>query len=537
MEVLGSNYSGQYHFLFIRIHNLLLKLLIPTHVLFVPYHPPCLHRPTNDQPPTSTNHTITMKSGHLLLLILNCIALSIIYITSWAQCNRGLFDEANIDDAPQTSSLYGGRLRLVTTGDDDGDDYDEDDVQDETNELSASDSISHVVADLSDPEKHHDFEPSFLQWDATPVIIPDNWKFVTPKACKNTTDPTFDKSPRNGKIIVHFHMQHNAGTNFYAAIKQFVPCATRACWQHQKHCLVSYNEKIEAENMRYNYKQYGVQYVSVELMLPPKLSLPFVSREAREGLYFTTIVRDPFRRFLTYLRHTNKAGTVDGPNGHFWRDFKEKQDLYAGDNLNVRWLSGAREAITKDHINIAKCRLQLFDLVILDVFYDHALKRVLCPMNGWVGKKYCDQELAAEEHKSNKADPLQGVDKSFVGAWVERLRPSFEIYDYAKLLSLKQLKDQGVTELPIVSEVPLYMETMAKYTGTDVTKQFSSIPKVNLQNMHLFEPPREFCNNMRSVWSNGDDIVPDVYGIGAIKKSWSPKSPPSGIVKFVDPRN
>jgi hypothetical protein len=27
-----------------------------------------------------------------------------------------------------------------------------------------------------------------------------------------------------------------------------------------------------------------------------------------------------------------------------------------------------------------------------------------------------------------------------------------------------------------------------------------------------------------------------VYGIGAIKKSWTPKTPESGIVKFVDPR-
>lgn len=316
-----------------------------------------------------------------------------------------------------------------------------------------------------------------------------------------------------------------------------MPCATRACWQTSKHCLVSYNERIEAENLRYNYKQHGVQYVSYELMLPPKFSLPFVSKAARQGLYFTTIVRDPFRRFLTSLRHTNKGGRVDGPNGHFWRDFKDKQDLYAGDNLNVRWLSGARGVITEDHVNIAKCRLQLFDLVILDVFYDHALKRVLCPINEWVGKKHCSSDLEVEEHKSNKADPLQGVDKALVGAWVERLRPSFEIYDYAKLLSMKQLMEQGAADLPWVSDVPLFMKTMATYTGTDVMRQqFRDIPRVNLQNFHLFEPPVEFCNEMKIVWSKGEDVVPDVYGIGAIKQSWTPSSPQSAIVKFIDPR-
>ena len=274
-------------------------------------------------------------------------------------------------------------------------------------------------------------------------------------------------------------------------------------------------------------------------MLPPKLSLPFVSKEARSGLYFTTIVRDPFKRFLTHLRHTNKNvdGSVDGPVGHFWRDYREKQDLYAGDNLNVRWLSGARGSVTKDHVDIAKCRLQLFDLVIVDKLYDHAFKKVLCPMNGWVGKKHCDPTISNEGHSSNKADPLERVNASFVGAWVERLRPSFEIYDYAKLLSLRRLRELGVTDLPHVSEVPLYMETMAKYTGTDVTKQFKDIPKVTLENMHRFDPPVEFCNKMREIWSSGDDVIPDVYGIGAIKKSWNEKSSEqSDIIKVLDSR-
>ena len=463
-----------------------------------------------------------MTSTSLLILLLNCIALTIIYILSWSNCYDTLFDQLDIGDAPQQkSSRYNGRLRLIVTGDDGGDDYD-DETQVEYNEekLESSSSIGISLG----AARNHGFEAPFLKWKLTPVTIPENWQYTTPKWCKNETDPTFDNSPRDGKIIVHFHMQHNAGTNFYLAIKQYVPCATRACFQHQKHCLVSYNEKVEAENIRYNYKKHGVQYVSVELMLPPKLSLPFVSQEAREGLYFTTIVRDPFRRFLTHLRHTNKAvnGSVDGPNGHFWRDYSTKHqgDLYAGDNLNVRWLSGAREGITKDHVNLAKCRLQLFDLVILDVFYDQALKKVVCPLNRWHGGMHCSKDIANEEHKSNKADPLEGVNEPFVGAWIERLRPSFEIYDYAKLLSLKQLKDQGITDLPTVSEVPLYMETMAKYTGTDVTKQFRNIPKVNLQNIHLFEPPTEFCENMQHIWSNGDDIVPDLFGIGSIKKSF-----------------
>lgn len=53
--------------------------------------------------------------------------------------------------------------------------------------------------------------------------------------------------------------------------------------------------EVEADNIRANYKNYGLQYISYELQLPPHFPLPFVSETARKGLFFTTIVRDPFR--------------------------------------------------------------------------------------------------------------------------------------------------------------------------------------------------------------------------------------------------
>ena len=53
--------------------------------------------------------------------------------------------------------------------------------------------------------------------------------------------------------------------------------------------------EVEADNIRANYRNYGLQYISYELQLPPHFPLPFVSETARKGLFFTTIVRDPFR--------------------------------------------------------------------------------------------------------------------------------------------------------------------------------------------------------------------------------------------------
>ena len=139
-------------------------------------------------------------------------------------------------------------------------------------------------------------KPSYLQWNTTQPNLPTNWSFKRPRFCKDITSFQYNPTIHDEqKIIVHYHMQHNAGTYLWGLARQFSPCALRACWQHSKHCMVSYKEEIEADNIRANYKKYGIQYVSYEMMLPPHFPLPFVSEKAREGLFFTTIVRDPFK--------------------------------------------------------------------------------------------------------------------------------------------------------------------------------------------------------------------------------------------------
>ncbi|KAL7539860.1 hypothetical protein ACHAXR_010526 [Thalassiosira sp. AJA248-18] len=376
-------------------------------------------------------------------------------------------------------------------------------------------------------------EPSYLKWDASPVKVPPDWSFITPTSCKNVTK--FDGAGQRSdqKIIVHFHMQHNAGTSFYIFAKKFTHCATRACWQNSKQCMVSMNEEVEAENIRQNYENHGVQYVSYELMLPPRFPLPFVSETARRGLFFTTIVRDPFKRFLTYVRRRKFVDKGSGSGSPFWLDFQPEQSYSdSGDNLNARWLSGARERISQDQVNIAKCRLQLFDLVIADKLYDYAVKKVMCPLNNWKGNSDCDDEITKREHKS-RPDPLRkknGTDPLLIGAWVERIRPSFEIYDYARILSWKQLKERGVQDLPKLSEVPSYMDTLARYTNMPLTSaHFDKIRPVSLENEEYFSPPVEFCNRMKQIWTNNPDEVPIAFGLGTIHKK--PQEPATSKVE------
>ncbi|KAK1739350.1 hypothetical protein QTG54_009893 [Skeletonema marinoi] len=375
--------------------------------------------------------------------------------------------------------------------------------------------------------------PSYLKWqDAPPPETPSNWTFIKPQYC-NMCDTCHQKwlqsaptSMKNTteKIIVHYHLQHNAGTNFFALAHAFTPCATRACWQIHKHCLISYNEQVEAENIRSNYYQHGVQYVSYENMLPPRFPLPFVSESAREGLFFTTIMRDPMKRLITWLRQLQKypsrATTKDvgTPPDFFWSEMEGNRGVYKRENLNVRWLSGTLDDVTPDHVNIAKCRLQLFDLVIVDTTYDAAVKEVICPLNNWQGLDEHGRCNGTQtpHHNAKKPDPLNETDSHFVGAWIERLRPSFELYDYARILSYLQLKNRGVKDIHELYEVPSYIETLSRFTNIQLNTPKESL--VSLKNIDRFHPPKEFCDNLKKVWVSNADEVPYVNGIGTIGK-------------------
>ncbi len=378
---------------------------------------------------------------------------------------------------------------------------------------------------------------SYLKWHDTPPGIPSDWSYITPEYCVKgkTCDSCYQKWLKNGpytsmkntteKIIVHYHIQHNAGTNFFALAHTFTPCATRACWQRHKHCLVSYNEEVEATRIRNNYYQHGIQYVSYENMLPPRFPMPFVSKSAREGLFFTTILRDPMKRLITWLRELNrlrlndKKKDVGAPPDFFWSEMEGNRGVYKRENVNVRWLSGALDDVTSDHVNIAKCRLQLFDLVIVDTLYDTAVEDVICPLNNWQGLDkrglFCNHVKISERiHK--KSYPLNETDSHFVGAWIERLRPSFELYDYARIMSYAQLKALGVKNVPQISDVPSYMETLSKYTN--VTLDVPKESRVSLSNIDKMHPPKEFCDSMKKLWGGNADEVPYIYGIGTLAK-------------------
>ena len=165
-----------------------------------------------------------MRGGPLVAVLFNVIALSALFIGNIGlkilPCNNTY---KSLSDAPSLEE---------------GVPVDDDDVV-----LKRTAGISTIKSRSVDVNNDGGDElvPSYLHWKL-PSPEPENWQVnVNTQSvnCKNTTKQYTDP---NQKIIIHFHMQHNAGTEFYAFAKGYTPCATRACWQEAKQCIVSYNE-------------------------------------------------------------------------------------------------------------------------------------------------------------------------------------------------------------------------------------------------------------------------------------------------------
>jgi len=168
-----------------------------------------------------------MRGGPLVAVLFNVIALSALFIGNIGlkilPCNNAY---KSLSDAPSLEE---------------GIPVDDDDVV-----LKRTAGISTAIKSISTNGNSNNDDklvPSYLHWKL-PSPKPENWQVnVNTQSvnCKNN-NATKQYTDLDQKIIVHFHMQHNAGTEFYAFVKGYTPCATRACWQEAKQCIVSYNE-------------------------------------------------------------------------------------------------------------------------------------------------------------------------------------------------------------------------------------------------------------------------------------------------------
>ena len=282
-------------------------------------------------------------------------------------------------------------------------------------------------------------------------------------------------------------------------------------------------------------RQRGLSFIPYEAPLPAFFSLPFVQPEARRGLFFTTIMRNPFHRLLSVAKRKMKNSEV---HFNFWWDIthEETHKHYHVDNLSVRWLAGivTDRSITQEDMDRAKCRLELFDLVMTEETLEPAVSGILAPARNWT--KGFQQDTSPpdasppdwiknfrQRQPPNYTKPYgEGMDRIYLGAWLERQRPSFELYDYARRLAVRHLREAGL-EPPAtaLSRVPSFITTMQAYAlppkgaFPESVLEFSSQDYETNHHGSDEELPVD-CSRFHRIWKSGPDRIPRISGIGAI---------------------
>eukprot|EP00929_Paragymnodinium_shiwhaense_P008899 TRINITY_DN112885_c0_g1_i1.p1 TRINITY_DN112885_c0_g1~~TRINITY_DN112885_c0_g1_i1.p1 ORF type:complete len:481 (+),score=98.95 TRINITY_DN112885_c0_g1_i1:79-1521(+) len=329
---------------------------------------------------------------------------------------------------------------------------------------------------------------------------------------------TLNDGPR-GKRHLHHHIQHHAGTMLYdIAIRDNKECAVRACHYSRNECLFSVNEEVEVQRLRGT----GHTYVSYEVMLPPNFPFPFVRH--REEFFFTTVLRNPLDRMLSLSHdlHTTKLYPEVQKGNFDTLVFKQDFSLhpypggYPHDNFMLRWISGipSPDPLTRQDLMRAKCRLNGYDIVVVDKWINEMVKGMLCDKSKW--RWWCHPGRF-HGPKDNRTARGRIGDPTLFGIVLERHRMDFELYDHGLRLAAKQMVAYGIRdrepELPESTYIEAAMQALdlspkaQKGFTDDIILQQTRDLRVN--NVNSLE---EFCLRMHAEWARNEDKAPVVLG-------------------------
>ena len=320
------------------------------------------------------------------------------------------------------------------------------------------------------------------------------------------------------KVHVHFHIQHHIGTALRDLAKNNDECAPRICSQINGECLMSWNERSEAALLLRN----NLTYVSYEQPLPVQFPLPFVDEKLREKFLFTVVMRDPVNRLISRAR-THMEDT----DSHFILQSEFNREA---ENLAARWLSGSEpKGLVREHdIEIAKCRLDLFDLVITDDMIVDGLK-LLCRARKW-------RQCLIRKQKKKK--PISEFNQALIVGWIERQRLSYELYDYSRMLAAKHLKAAGFDVPALQSSIEIAL-ALALGKDPDPLVLSADLKKktANSRFVKSVKPPRKsVCQELYKSWENnpneGIPLLRGFYTIDPRPESEQPKQVNAAAVEI-----
>eukprot|EP00929_Paragymnodinium_shiwhaense_P077990 TRINITY_DN40322_c0_g1_i1.p1 TRINITY_DN40322_c0_g1~~TRINITY_DN40322_c0_g1_i1.p1 ORF type:complete len:453 (+),score=67.41 TRINITY_DN40322_c0_g1_i1:118-1476(+) len=369
------------------------------------------------------------------------------------------------------------------------------------------------------PGGDEDWSGMFPAWLPNPPKLMHPGPFEPEPCTDGKRDSRKTLSAGTGRVHIHYHIQHHAGTMMWDCAMYADECGPRACLRRSQECFFSLSEEVEAQKVL----ERGYTYISYEMMLPPRFPMPFVGH--RDKFFFTVIMRHPLDRLLSktsvidYTRqfpeemakgdYTSTVLLPDKPHGPL-------RGGYPHENLALRWLAGKPSPLqlTLHDVARAKCRLLGFDLVISDTLSTETVQKVLCNGHHW--RWNCTGFKFKKPKSHNRTARERIRNDALYSVLVERHRMDFELYDFAMGLARKHLLQYGVrtkATLPPLS-ASSYVDAMQ-----DVLKlSDSGLKEMRAEVKMQAEGPgtmkalgvdnlQSFCNRMHDEWSN-NPVVP-----------------------------
>lgn len=213
---------------------------------------------------------------------------------------------------------------------------------------------------------------------------------------------------------------------------------------------------------------------------------------------------------------------------------------YLSDNLALRWLSGKvgnQRPLTEADLTLAKCRLDGFDF-IMDFSLLAETLPALCDSSVWRWKA-CSRGRGDRPRPGTTGGPTMGGsmrsltswpskaastrkgvhNDTLYGAFVQRHRLSFDLYDYSRLLAAKHMVQFGLRKTELPPPPPSYVEALVA-GGVKLNKHAQAHAGKYLKQRHTGSQARakhrRACEKIHRKWAlNAEGTKPDIVGIGA----------------------
>ena len=239
-------------------------------------------------------------------------------------------------------------------------------------------------------------------------------------------------------MIIHFHIQHHAGTNLLDIVKRnHLETKADSAWGHETQvATVQYQHPIigppglpwikpdpqlSADELEQRWLALGLEWAQIEMPFNRVDNTPWDSSK----IVFTIIMRHPMDRILANTTYPRKGFPEILEKGDYSRWVNREGGDYV-DNMALRWIAGksSREGPVNEQDYLeAKKRLEKFNLIIIQEWLPEA-GQLLHDVLGWQDYDFGPKRVRKPARERINIDALYDE-------LVERLHYDIKLYEHA----------------------------------------------------------------------------------------------------------